>query len=284
MKPAPFRFVRADRLEAVFPILDEYGSDARLLAGGQSLIPLLNMRLARPAIVVDINSVADLAGMEDGAEGIRLGALTRHQTLVDDTRIARAVPVLSEGARFIGHRAIRTRGTLGGSLAHADPAAELPLVAVLLKATILVRADAERRRVAADAFFVGPYTTVLEPPALIEAVIWPRTAQGTGAAMAEYSLRPGDFAIVAVGVCLTCDSDGVIRWVRWAVTSPDGPKAVEMAGAFRLGDVDDVAAAAFEGIPVGADAWAGEELRRRWRRALARQTWAAAYRRARQEA
>lgn len=285
MKPAPFRYVRVDQVEEALEVLGQYGPDARLLAGGQSLIPLLNMRLARPAVVVDINGVVDLAGVTDDDHDLYVGALTRHQELMEDPRIAQAVPVLAEAARLIGHRAIRTRGTLGGSLAHADPAAELPLLAVLLGATIVVRTRDGRRRIAAAAFFQGPYMTVLAPDALIEAVVWPRgESPGVGAAVAEHRVRPGDFALLAVGARMTVDVDGRIRHLRWAVTSPEGPRAVEMAGPFTAGDVDETVSTAFQAIPVGADAWAGETLRRRWLRALARRTWADAYRRARREA
>lgn len=191
VKPVDFEYHRARGLDDALAALAG-SKDARAYAGGQSLVPLLNFRLSRPALLVDINRVTELDGMERTASGLRIGALVRHQTLADHPLIRETVPVLAEAARHIGHRAVRVRGTLGGSLAHADPAAELPAAMVALDAAVLLTGPAGRRRIPARQFFLAPYMTALGPGELVEAVEVPLAAPLLG--FAEIARRPGDFA------------------------------------------------------------------------------------------
>jgi carbon-monoxide dehydrogenase medium subunit len=194
VKPAAFRYVRAENVEAAIDRLAA-DPDAKVLAGGQSLVPMMNMRLARPSTLIDINPVTGLAGIAPGADGgLVIGAMTRHTDLVVSALVAERAPLLATAARHVGHRAIRNRGTLGGSLAHADPAAELPAAVVALDATLVVAGPRGRRRVAADDFFLGLFATALAADELLVAVELP-PGHGAGWGFAEMARRAGDFAI-----------------------------------------------------------------------------------------
>jgi carbon-monoxide dehydrogenase medium subunit len=191
--------------------------DVRLLAGGQSLVPILNFRLARPDHLVDINDLIELDYVKSGESGIEIGALVRHERVATDPQIGAALPLLAVGAKSIGHHAIRTRGTLGGSLAHADPAAQLPLLAVALDAEILCRsADGERAIPAAD-FFVSIMTTALEPGEVIVGIRVPVMPPAMGWGFELFSQRSGDFAIVSVAALVTREGDGSVSDVRVAL-------------------------------------------------------------------
>jgi len=172
MKPAPFDYVAPRSLDEAVAALAEGGTDAKLLAGGQSLIPLLNFRLARPALLVDLNRVAELAYVRPRNRGTAIGAMTRQATIERDRALSEKQPLLAEAIRWVGHAAIRSRGTIGGSLAHADPAAELPAVAVCLDAQLGVVGPRGRRTVSADDFFVGYLSTALLSPAATAILRW----------------------------------------------------------------------------------------------------------------
>lgn len=201
MKPAPFRYHRPQSVAEALALLGEQ-ADAKLIAGGQSLAPMMNMRLAQPAALIDLNGVAGLDAIREIEGAIEVGALARHHAVATSAVVRRHCPLLAEAAGTIGHYAIRSRGTLGGSLAHADPAAQLPLVAATLGAQIAVVGRRGERRVAAREFFVSLMTTVLEPDEIIVAVRFPKASPRERHAYLQFSRRSGDFAVAAVACTL----------------------------------------------------------------------------------
>src|SRR5215831_11676000 len=174
MKPAAFEYVVANSIEQAIAALAQADGEAKILAGGQSLVPMLNFRLLRPSILVDINRIPGLAFIEERADEIAIGALTRHYRLETSPVIAEHLPVLAEAMRHVAHLAIRNRGTIGGSLSHADPAAELPMLAVLLDATLRVASSAGPRTVSAQDFFLGPLTVDLAGDEMVTRVTIPK--------------------------------------------------------------------------------------------------------------
>ena len=233
MKPPPFEYVVAESVEAAVAALA--GGEAKILAGGQSLVPMLNFRLLRPAILVDINRVPGLAFIEESDDAIRVGALTRHHQLETSPVVAKHFPVLATAMTHVAHLAIRNRGTLGGSLSHADPAAELPMLALLLDVTLIVASPTGRRMVAAKDFFLGALSVDLEPNDIVTEVVFPKLPAGTGWGFEEVARRHGDFALAAVAATLTV-SDGTITQARIAMTGVDEtPKRADGAEAMLTG-------------------------------------------------
>ena len=223
MKPAPFRYARAGTLAEAIALLAAAPGEHKVLAGGQSLVPMLNMRLVRPAVLVDVNGLRELTGITPGPEGgLRLGALTRHAELAASPAVLEHAPLLVEAARHVGHAAIRNQGTLGGSLAHADPAAELPAALLALDARVRISGPRGAREVAAEAFFRGLLTTALEADEILTAIEVP--AQPPGWGFAEIARRPGDFALAGVAA--------VVR------VAPDAPAHVEHARLVGFGVAD----------------------------------------------
>lgn len=211
MKPAAFRYHRPATLDAALALLAEHGDAAKAIAGGQSLVPMMNLRLAQPAELVDLGDVAGLDGIRESGGFLEIGARTRHQVVADDEQVRGRCPLLAEAAGGIGHYAIRQRGTIGGSLAHADPAAQLPLVAVTLGAEIEIASRRGRRRLPASDFFVSVMTTALEPDELIVGVRVPVAAAQEGQAFRLFNRRSGDYAIVSVAVGLQLRAGRVER-------------------------------------------------------------------------
>jgi CO/xanthine dehydrogenase FAD-binding subunit len=205
MKPATFEYHVPSTTEETLALLAELGDDAKLLAGGQSLVPMMNFRLARPAHLIDLNRVAGLVGVEVDDGALVLGAMTRQRAIEHDPRIAAGWPLLGASVRFIGHAQIRNRGTVGGSVSHNDPAAELPAVTTALGATFVVESREERRSVTASQFFVDYLTTCLEPTELLTEIRIPAQATRTGWSFLEISRRHGDFALVGVAALLSLD-------------------------------------------------------------------------------
>jgi len=203
MKPAPFRYHRPRSLDEALARLAEFGADAKLIAGGQSLGPMLNMRLVQPAELVDLNALPGLDGIREYPDSLEIGALARHRDVASSPVVRRHCPLLAEAAQTIGHYAIRCRGTLGGSLAHADPAAQLPLVAATLGAEIAVAGPRGERRLGAGEFFVALMTTALAPDEVLLSVRFPKAAAGERHAYQQFSRRQGDFALVAIAARLT---------------------------------------------------------------------------------
>jgi carbon-monoxide dehydrogenase medium subunit len=220
VKPPPFEYRVADSVEAAVAALAEAGGEAKVLAGGQSLVPMLNFRLLRPAILIDINRIPGLAYIKEDEGAVRVGALTRHRQLETSPVIAAHLPMLTAAMTHVAHLAIRNRGTIGGSLTHADPAAELPMMALLLDAMIGVATPKGRRTVAALDFFLGALSVALEPDELVIEVVFPKLPPGTGWAFEEVSRRHGDFALAAVGAVLTV-ADGKIAQARIAIAGAD---------------------------------------------------------------
>jgi len=198
MKPAPFEYHRPASLAETFDLLDRYGDDGRILAGGQSLVPALNLRLATPRAVIDINRVPDLDAIRATPEGLVIGALVRQATLERSALVREHAPLIAAALPHVGHSAIRARGTIGGSLALADPAAELPACAVALGATIRAGSRGGRRDIAAADFFRGIYTTALGPGEIVTEVVVPRAAAGWRWDFEELARRQGDFALAGL--------------------------------------------------------------------------------------
>ena len=209
MKPAPFDYVAPRTLDEAVAALADGGSDAKVLAGGQSLVPLMNFRLARPSLLVDLNRIAELAYITPRAGGLAFGAMTRQAAVERHPNLATTQPLLAEAIRWVGHPAIRSRGTFGGSLAHADPAAELPAVTVCLDAVMRVMGPKGRREASAADFFQGYLTTALAPDEILEEVWLPPLPPRTGQAWLEFARRHGDFALVGVAASISVDGDSV---------------------------------------------------------------------------
>ena len=202
MKPAVFSYHRPRTLGEALDLLAVHGDTAKLIAGGQSLVPVMNTRLAAPAELIDLNGLPGLAGIGDKGDFVEVGALTRHYQLAESELVRSRCPLLAQAAETIGHYAIRQRGTLGGSLAHADPTAQLPLVAVTLNADIDIISSRGRRTVRAAEFFLSIMTTALAPDEVVVAIRFPVAARGEGAAFRLFNRRHGDFAIVAVAATM----------------------------------------------------------------------------------
>lgn len=211
MKAAPFAYVRPGTLDDVLAELA--GEDSKVLAGGQSLVPVLAMRLGRPGTLVDINAVEELGGFTRSGQVLRIGAAVRQRT-VEHARLARDVPLVGRAMPFVGHRELRSRGTVCGSLAHADPAAELPAVASCLGGTVEVAGPSGRRRVPAAEFVVGAMSTGVGPDEVVTAVELPVARPGEGFGFAEIARRHGDFALAGVVTVVSTADDGSLRRAR----------------------------------------------------------------------
>ena len=207
MKPAPFAYATPSTLDGVFDLLARSGEDTRLLAGGQSLVPTLAFRLSTPSLLIDLNRVAGLSGITASGDTVRIGAMTRHCELEHSSVIAAKLPMVAQAMPQIGHPAIRTRGTIGGSLAFADPAAELPACAVALGAQIVIASREGTRRVPARDFFKGLYETDLRTGELIAAIEFPAQPPGYRSRLAELARRHGDYALVGLGAHAKVDGD-----------------------------------------------------------------------------
>jgi aerobic carbon-monoxide dehydrogenase medium subunit len=234
MKPPPFEYAAPAGLDEAVALLSEAGDDAKVLAGGQSLLPLLALRLASPALLVDIGRVDGLDGVDVAPDGsLTLGALVRQRTLERDGGIGRRAPLLARAAPLIAHAAIRNRGTIGGSLAHADPAAELPMVALASDAVVIVRGRNGDRSVAAADFFTGYLATALEPDEVLVGIRFPPWPARTGCDVQEFSRRHGDFAVAAAAAAVQLDDDGDVVEARLALAGVDATP-VRAAGAEKL--------------------------------------------------
>jgi carbon-monoxide dehydrogenase medium subunit len=210
VKAPAFEYHAPDSLEGVLALLAEHGDEAKVLAGGQSLIPLLVMRLARPAQLVDMNGIATLGAIDDRGDHLAFGAMVRERTAERSTLVREKAPLLAEALPFIGHVAIRNRGTIGGSIAHADASAELPAVAVATGAEVVVRSVRGERTLPAEEFFQGHFTTALADDECLIEVRFPLAPPRAGWAFQEIASRPGDFALVGVATMVALDDSGAI--------------------------------------------------------------------------
>jgi carbon-monoxide dehydrogenase medium subunit len=216
VKLAPFEYHEADSVSEAVYLLAELGDSAKILAGGQSLLPLLALRLARPDHLIDINRATELATVSTGG-GLRLGAMVRHRVVERSPEVATANPLLASSARWIGHAAIRNRGTIGGSVAHGDPAAEVPAVLVALDGEIEATSPGGTRSIPAAEFFDGFLTTTLADGEMLTAVTLPAWPRGAGWSFQEFSRRSGDFAMAAAACVVTTSEDGTISGARIAL-------------------------------------------------------------------
>jgi carbon-monoxide dehydrogenase medium subunit len=251
LKPAPFEYLAPNTLEEALSCLQDGGSDAKVLAGGQSLVPAMNFRLAQPAILVDINKLKELDTIRpaDGS-GLRIGAIARQRRVELDPTVSEQLPLLAEAMQYVAHPQIRNRGTLGGSMAHADPAAELPVVALALEARFkLCRAGGERW-VPAESFFQGLFTTALQPDELLIEVELP-SQPGTGWAFLEFSRRQGDYALMGVAALVGLDEQGLCRKARLVYLNA-GESPVVAHGAAALLQGERLTEAAIEAAAVKA--------------------------------
>lgn len=217
MKPAPFDYVKVGSVADAVGALAESDGEGKVLAGGQSLMPILSFRLARPGLLVDINGVPELQSIRSENGHLAVGAMVRQRDLETDSQAAEALPLVTQALGYVGHVAIRHRGTVGGSLAHADPAAELPLVAVTLDAEMVIQGNGGTRVVPAAEFFTGPLMTALGADELLTEIRFPRQPSGVGVSIQEIARRSGDFAIVSVAVALTLDGEGTCTSARVGV-------------------------------------------------------------------
>lgn len=230
MKPAPFTYTCPGTLDEAVALLDQHGDDGKVLAGGQSLMPMMSLRLARPAVIVDLNRVPGLDRTEANGDGLRIGALTRQRALERDPGLAARNPLLAAAVPLIGHFQIRNRGTVGGSLVHADPAAELPAVAVALGADFVLTSAAGERVVGADEFYLGYMATAIEPNEMLTEVRLPAWKAGRLWAIDEVSRRKGDFAMVGVALWVDLDDGGACTDARITLFGVGGrPVRVEKA-------------------------------------------------------
>jgi carbon-monoxide dehydrogenase medium subunit len=241
VKPAAFDWYRAGSADEAMALLAEYGNDAKPLAGGQSLIPAMNFRLARPAVLVDMNSAADLSGIELQPDGsLRIGAMTRQQAVERSGAVTAHAPLLAEAMPWIAHTQIRTRGTMGGSVAHADPAAELPAVFTALQARYQLKSLRGDRWIAAESFVTGLFETALEQGEIVASIEIPPAAPHTGSAFAEMARRHGDFALAGVACTVTVDESGRCSDARVALFGVgDGPVLSQAATTCLIGVLPD---------------------------------------------
>lgn len=289
MKPAAFKYHAPDSLEETLALLASHGSEAKILAGGQSLIPAMNFRIAQPGILIDVNRIAALSFIEtEGSGGLRLGAMTRQRQVETHPAVKRNAPLLCETMPHIAHVQIRNRGTLGGSLAHADPAAELPAVMLALEAEFCLRNHQQRRWVSAKDFFVGMFATALAPDEmLVEIKIKPLPA-GSGWAFEEMARRHGDYALAGVAAVITLDEGGACRHARIALLSVgDAPVLATQAAQALLGQnanaqiISEAAQiAAHKDIDPGSDIHASADFRRHLAKVLTERALTRAFARA----
>ena len=269
-------------------LLGRFGSEAKVLAGGQSLMPLINMRLARPGVLVDINRLTDLSSIREEDGTLVIGAITRHSTIERSELVQRMCPLISEATRLIGYPSIRARATFGGSMAHADPAAEYPGVAVALEATLVVRGPTAERHIAARDFFQGFLTTDLADDELVTEVRIPTQPAGEGWAYAELATRPGDYATVGVVARLSIDRSGRCQMASLTCTSV-GPTPIRAARAAAIlageppsADLFDAAGAiASEEVQPESDALSSADYKRDMTRVMTRRALEAALQRTR---
>jgi|SRR6185436_2912894 len=265
MKPASFEYLAPDSLDAALEAVARHGGDAKLLAGGQSLIPVMNFRLAQPAVLIDLNRLRELDYIRsdgpraDDGGGLRIGAMTRQRTLERDPLVASRAPLLSEAVPFIAHPQIRNRGTIGGSLAHADWRAELPAVAVALRARLRLRRAGGERWVEARDFFAGLLTTLLEPDEILVEVALPPPPPRSGWAFVEVARRHGDYAQVGVAAGVSLDETGRCREARLVYLSV-GDRPVEAREAARLLEGAAVSEGIDEAIAAAAEKASRDEM------------------------
>ena len=277
MKPAPFKYVRPHSVDEALALLSEHGDDAKVLAGGQSLVPLMNMRMAQPSVLIDINGLTDLSGIAHEGPQLQIGALTRQVDVERSAEVTRRLPVIGEGLRHVAHIGIRSRGTFGGSVAHADPASELPALVLALDGELVVRSAQGERIVPAEDFFRSYFTTAMEPTEILTAV----RVSGPSShrwAFLEVARRRGDFALVGVITVLELGEHRRCQRARLALFGvsdvPVRARAAEdhltSATVADDGAIDEAARLAAAGLTPSSDIHASAEYRRKVAEVLVR--------------
>ena len=286
MKPAPFKYYDPETTAEVVALLDQYGDEAKLLAGGQSLGPVLNMRLSSPEVIIDLNRVDTLRYIEPSNGALRLGAMTLESTLEDDAAFSQRQPLIAAAIPYIGHRAIRNRGTVGGSLVHADPAAEWPMLAVMLEAEIELKSKSSgKRSLKAEDFYVDFLTTAVKDDELLTRVQIPEWPSDATWSFIEFSRRHGDFAIAGIGVQLQVDTNNRCQDVKIGLLGVHPlPCRAKMSEAMLRGQLlsDELVIAAAQqataGTEPGNDIHASATYRRHLTITLAERALQQAYR------
>ncbi len=245
MKPPKFRYFAPQSVGEALALLAEHADEARVLAGGQSLVPLMNMRLVHPGVLVDINNIDELAYINAWDGGVAIGTMTRDAALIGDRTVTERLLMLTEAAHCVGHPAIRNRSTVGGSIAHADPAAELPAVMVALNAEFVARSRSGSRTISAQDFFKGYLTTDLKEEEMLTELRIPGLPSRSGSAFVEFARREGDYALAGVAAVITLAEDGTIADARLGLCSV-GPSPVRPQAAEAL----------LRGQRPGNEAWA----------------------------
>jgi len=224
MKPAPFEYHSPNSIEEALELMGQYADEAKILAGGQSLVPAMNFRIVQPDVLIDLNRVDGLGFIREEGEVLRVGAMTRERQLEFDPSVAKRTPLLHEATPFIAHPQIRNRGTIGGSLVNADPAAELPVLMIALGARLRAKKSSGDRWIDAKDFFVGMFTTALEPDEILVEIELPFMAGRTGWSFMEVAPRAGDYALMGVATLVTLDEEGRCRAAKLVyLNAGDGP-------------------------------------------------------------
>lgn len=285
MKPAPFDYCRPDTLDEALAVLAEAGDEAAILAGGLSMGPMLNMRLARPGVVIDINRIAGLNTLDCGGGRMVTGARLRQQDAMNSGALPKSNPLLAEALPHVGHLQTRSNGTFGGSVAHADPSAEIPLCLVTLNGTVLLQSTAGERSVLARDFFAGALDTARTTEEMIVALEWPDIPKGAGVAFDEFARRRGDFAMAAAAVVAEVDDAGVLTGLSFGLGGVEDRPFIADTDKF-LGNkasaelAAEIADAAAEAADPLADIHANRDYRRQLVRAVGARVISRAFERA----
>jgi carbon-monoxide dehydrogenase medium subunit len=289
MKPPPFRLIFATTLDEALAAKAAYGEDARFLAGGQSLVPALNFRLLEPAVLIDINSLSELAGVWRSGDGyIRVGALTRYREIERDPSTVRDLPLIHEALPHIAHPQIRNRGTIGGNLAHSDPASELPAIVLALGGRLRAQSAKGERWIAAGDFFLGALTNALAADEMLVEIELPVAAPRSGSCFLEVARRRGDFALIGVACTVRIDNDGSCSEARIGLCNAGAvPLLAAQAGQSLLGrhlgaaNFDEAAALVAAAIEPGGSIHASKEFQRHLAGVLTKRALTTAHERAR---
>jgi CO/xanthine dehydrogenase FAD-binding subunit len=291
MKPAPFDYVLATSLDHALRLKAEHGDEARFLAGGQSLIPAMNFRLARPAMLIDINHVPQLAAVERSDKDIRLGAMTRYRTLERDGDFLKTCPLFADALPHIAHPQIRNRGTVGGNLSHADPASELPAIAMAMDARMRIKSARGERELAAADFFVGLLTTDIQSDEMLVEIAFQKPPPRSGSCFLELARRRGDFALAGVAAIVSLDDDDRVASVRLALCGVgETPVDASAAAGSLIGQkctekaIETVAADVQKAIAPTGNVHASPDYQRHIAGVLTRRTIAAAHERVKRAA
>ena len=236
MKPAPFEYYVPDSIDQALELLHEH-EDAKLLAGGQSLVPAMNFRVVQPGALIDLNRIAELSFIREGGNVLRVGSMARERHLEFDPSIAKCVPLLAEAMPFIAHPQIRNRGTIGGSIVNADPAAELPVLMLALNARLKAQSVSGERWIDAHEFFVGMFTTALAPDEILAEIELPFMSSHTGWSFMEVAPRAGDYAMMGVAALVTLDENGKCTQAKLVyLNAGDGPVDAKEASQLLIGE------------------------------------------------